>query len=128
MLSGWCTELAQHFLTGTIEAMRLRQATMEFSKDVSGSTTTLKIRGELDATTTPDIRSVLDEIAAQSPERVIVDLSSLRLIDSSGVGGIVSLFKRVRANGGNFEVLGVCGQPKSIFKVLRLDRVFDISA
>ena len=101
---------------------------MEFSKDVSGSTTTLKIRGELDATTTPDIRPALDEIASQSPKRVVVDLSSLRLIDSSGVGGIVSLFKRVRAAGGHFEVLGVCGQPSSIFKVLRLDRVFDFSA
>ena len=42
------------------------------------------------------------------------------------VGAIVSLFKRVRAAGGKFEVANLHGQPRSIFKVLRLDKVFNI--
>jgi anti-sigma B factor antagonist len=88
----------------------------------------LTIAGQLDSITAPDVRKNFDEIAAKKPKRVVLDLSSLRIIDSSGVGAIVSLFKRVRAEGGAFEVAGVQGQPLSIFKVLRLDKVFGVQA
>jgi anti-sigma B factor antagonist len=89
--------------------------------------TVLRVRGELDALSCPDLRAVLDTLAAQEKCVVTVDLSELRLIDSSGVGLIVSLYKRVRANGGQVKFVGVTAQPLVIFKLLRLDRAFDIS-
>jgi len=55
---------------------------------------------------------------------VRVDLSSLRLIDSSGVGVVVSLYKRCKAHGGQVRVEGLSNQPLTIFKLLRLDQVF----
>jgi anti-sigma B factor antagonist len=97
---------------------------MEYCTTKSGPTVTLKISGELDALTVAEIRTELDQIVAEGGERVVVDLSGLRLVDSSGVGAIVSLFKRVRAEGRQFEVTGVQGQPLQIFQVLRLDQVF----
>jgi anti-sigma B factor antagonist len=75
----------------------------------------------------PELRIVLDTIAAQENCAVIVDLSELRLIDSSGVGVMVSLYKRVRANGGEVKFVGVTAQPLVIFKLLRLDRAFELS-
>jgi anti-sigma B factor antagonist len=39
------------------------------------------------------------------------------------VGAIVSLYKRVRADGGDVFVVGLQGQPLSIFRLLRLDRI-----
>lgn len=99
---------------------------MDFKRTDQPDSTVLAISGELDATTAPEIRPALDALAEEKPNRVIVDLTQLRLIDSSGVGAIVSLFKRVRANGGQFEVQGVNGQPLSIFQVLRLDKVFGV--
>ena len=101
---------------------------MEFERIDEPDALRLRIKGEFDSVTAPELRGVLDEIAEATPARVILDLSALRLIDSSGVGAIVSLFKRVRAGGGKFEVEGVQGQPASIFKVLRLDRVFDLDS
>ncbi|MEM1030724.1 MAG: STAS domain-containing protein [Myxococcota bacterium] len=100
---------------------------MDFEKTTEGEAVRLKISGEFDSLTAPELRTTFDEIAEAQPPRVILDLSGLRLVDSSGVGAIVSLFKRVRANGGKFEVVGVQGQPKSIFKVLRLDKVFALA-
>ncbi|MBN1608696.1 MAG: STAS domain-containing protein [Polyangiaceae bacterium] len=97
---------------------------MEYCSTKTGQTVTLQISGELDALTVPDIRAELDRIVADGEEKVVVDLSGLRLVDSSGVGAIVSLFKRVRAEGRHFEVAGVQGQPLQIFQVLRLDQVF----
>ena len=99
---------------------------MQFDKTTEGDAIVLKIAGEFDSITAPELRPTFDEVADSKPNKVLLDLSALRLIDSSGVGAIVSLFKRVRATGGKFEVTGVQGQPRSIFKVLRLDRVFEI--
>jgi anti-sigma B factor antagonist len=99
---------------------------MNHSRVDDGNTSTLQVRGELDALTAPDLRPTLDELATQSGREVIVDLSGLRLIDSSGVGALVSLYKRVRENGGAVRFLGVTGQPLAIFKLLRLDVAFSI--
>ena len=100
---------------------------MEYRTTKSGQTVTLVISGELGALTVSEIRPELDQIVADGDKRVVVDLRGLRLVDSSGVGAIVSLFKRVRAEGRQFEVTGVQGQPLQIFQVLRLDQVFRLS-
>lgn len=90
----------------------------------SGDETQLTIDGTLDAVTAPELRPTLDALVAEGRKRITVDLSGLRLIDSSGVGVLVSLFKRVRATGGEVMLVGLRDQPLAIFKLLRLDRVF----
>jgi anti-sigma B factor antagonist len=90
-------------------------------------TAVLSVRGELDALSCPELRPVIDSLVGDGPETVTVDLSELELIDSSGVGAMVSLYKRVRANGGNVRFVGVSNQPLVIFKLLRLDRAFELT-
>lgn len=99
---------------------------MKHSRTDSGDETVFKIEGTLDAVTAPELRSVIDELVSESRKSVTLDLSDLRLIDSSGVGVIVSLFKRVRANGGQVRIVGLRDQPRAIFRLLRLDRVFPV--
>jgi anti-sigma B factor antagonist len=85
--------------------------------------TRLLIEGELDAISVFELRPDLDALVNRRPQRVEVDLSRLRIVDSSGVGAIVSLYKRVRAQGGEVVVTGLQNQPLAIFRLLRLDRV-----
>jgi anti-sigma B factor antagonist len=99
---------------------------MEFFTSKTGEQVTLSVKGELDAKTVPDIRPELDRVVEGQPSHLTVELSGLRLIDSTGVGAIVSVFKRVRAYGGQFTIQGIHGQPLAIFEVLRLDRVFGL--
>ena len=99
---------------------------MKCTRTDEGEDTTLCIEGLLDAVSTSDIRPIIDAVVEDHRSHVNVDLSGLRLIDSSGVGAIVSLYKRVRANGGEVRVQGLRDQPLQIFKLLRLDRVFAI--
>jgi anti-sigma B factor antagonist len=96
---------------------------MTFSISSDATPVVLKIEGELDAVTVPDLRAAIDRLADSRPPQVVVDLSFLRVIDSSGVGAIVSLYKRVRATGGDVRVVGLRDQPLAIFQLLRLDRV-----
>jgi anti-sigma B factor antagonist len=86
----------------------------------------LAIDGALDALTVRDIRPVIDAVVATEPRRVTVDIENLNLIDSSGVGAIVSLFKRVKAKGGEVVVVGAREQPLAVLKLLKLDGVFGL--
>jgi anti-sigma B factor antagonist len=97
---------------------------MNFTRVDTGEETVLTIEGVLDALTVPDIRPTIDSLVQETRKSVVVDLSSLRVIDSSGVGVIVSLYKRSQAFGGSVRVRGVQNQPLAIFKLLRLDKVF----
>ena len=99
---------------------------MKFSRTDNGDETTISIAGVLDALTAPEIRPTIDDIVKDGRKQVIVDLSDLELIDSSGVAVIVSLYKRVRSIGGTMRVVNVKDQPLAIFKLLRMDRVFSM--
>jgi anti-sigma B factor antagonist len=99
---------------------------MTFSRTDNGAETVLRIEGVLDAVTAPEIRPTIDALIAEKRPAISVDLAALRLIDSSGVGAIVSLFKRAKAYGGAVTVAGLKDQPLAIFRLLRLDRVFSL--
>ena len=100
---------------------------MNHSRIDDGSATTLFIRGELDALSASEVRLALDKMVEDGRREVTVDLSGLRLVDSSGIGALVSLYKRVRALGGQVVFTGVTAQPLVIFKLLRLDVVFELA-
>jgi anti-sigma B factor antagonist len=99
---------------------------MNFSREDQGDVTVLRISGSLDALSTPDLRPTIDALVAEKRRMITIDLGDLRLIDSSGVGAIVSLYKRMRALGANVEVTGLKDQPLAIFRLLRLDRIFTL--
>jgi len=96
---------------------------MNYSIAAKDGTTFITIEGNLDALSVSDVRGDLDKLVAAGPKFVEVDLSQLRMIDSSGVGALVSLYKRVRAKGGKVVLKGVRDQPLAIFQLLQLDRL-----
>jgi anti-sigma B factor antagonist len=99
---------------------------VNFSRTDNGEETVLRIEGVLDAVTTPEIRPLIEALIKDQRASISVDMSSLRLIDSSGVGVIVSLFKRAKTYGGKVKITGLRDQPLTIFKLLRLDKVFAV--
>jgi anti-sigma B factor antagonist len=96
---------------------------MNYTIVVKDGISHLAIEGQLDAVSAGDLRLELDKLVATRPRAVEVDLSSLRLIDSSGVGALVSLYKRVKQQGGSVVINGIRDQPLAIFQLLKLDRL-----
>jgi anti-sigma B factor antagonist len=86
----------------------------------------LTIRGSLDINSAPALAEEIDKIVATRPVTVTVDLGSLDLIDSSGVAALVKLYKGVRGGGGAVTISGARDQPLAIFKLLRMDKVFNL--
>jgi anti-sigma B factor antagonist len=83
----------------------------------------LRLEGTFDALSAPATRPALEAVVNDKRSFVSIDLSGLRLIDSAGAGELVSLYKRVHAQGRRVSMRGLKGQPLAIFQLLRLDRL-----
>jgi anti-sigma B factor antagonist len=97
---------------------------IDFSRNDQDDVSNLRIAGTLDVNTAPELAPVIDKLVEQKRPKVVVDLSGLELIDSSGVAALVALYKRIRAQGGVVQVTKARDQPLAIFKLLRMDKVF----
>ncbi|MCB9558636.1 MAG: STAS domain-containing protein [Deltaproteobacteria bacterium] len=93
---------------------------------IEGGIIVLALSGRLDALTALELRPTIDRLVEQKKSKVVVDMANLTNIDSSGVGALVSLFKRSRMLGGDVKIANLQGKPLQIFQLLRLDRAFDI--
>jgi anti-sigma B factor antagonist len=91
-----------------------------------GDIAMLVLRGSLDITNLDDLKSEVIAIEESRIRKVVIDLRGLRQIDSSGVGVIASLFKRIGKAGGQVRMAGLTGQPQAVFKVLGFDKAFDV--
>jgi anti-sigma B factor antagonist len=98
----------------------------QFERTERDGVTVLTLTGNLDAATATGLKQEVVALSDAGKTRVAVDLSRLTLIDSTGVGVLISLFKRIRAQGGTVHFAGLTGQPKEIFRLLRLDRSLDL--
>jgi anti-sigma B factor antagonist len=97
-----------------------------FEVQSTNNETRLIVRGSLDINSAPVLSEEIDRIIAAKPPKVAVDLAALDLIDSSGVAALVKLYKGIRHGGGEIAILGARDQPLAIFKLLRMDKVFNL--
>jgi anti-sigma B factor antagonist len=97
-----------------------------FERSERDGVTVLALVGNLDAATAASLKTEVVALADAKKTKVAVDLAKLTLIDSTGVGVLISLFKRVRALNGMVLFGGLVAQPKEIFRLLRLDRSLDL--
>jgi len=97
-----------------------------FEKKEQDGALVVTLTGGLDAMTATGFKPEVVAIADSRALKVVVDLSPLTLIDSTGVGVLISLFKRTRAQGGHVYFAGLSGQPKEVFRLLRLDKSLDM--
>jgi anti-sigma B factor antagonist len=97
---------------------------MHYSRKDAGTTTWLRVCGELDALSAAELGPVLDKLVLDRRHDVVVDLSELRVLDSTGVGSLLSLNTRVRADGGTVRVIDVTSQPLVVYNLLHLEQVF----
>lgn len=58
--------------------------------------------------------------------KVVLDLSRLRFVDSSGLGAFISALRKLNAKGGDLKLCGMSKQVRAVFELVRMHRVFDI--
>lgn len=99
----------------------------DFSVDVIDGDTAhirVKVHGELDVYTAPKLRQTLVELAARGPRRVALELSDVPFVDSTGLGVIIGGLRRLRATGGDLELLEVTDAVYRVFELCGLPAAF----
>jgi anti-sigma B factor antagonist len=90
------------------------------------NTTAITAPAELCSTTSRQWKArITKDLAAQQKE-VSIDLSKTRIIDSSGLGVLLSLNKTLRAQGGVLKLLNPSSAVAQLIELTRLHRVFEI--
>jgi anti-sigma B factor antagonist len=86
----------------------------------------LPLEGEIDLHVSPGIAVSLYEMIAKQPAQLLIDLSGVTYVDSSGLAVFIEAMQRVAKYGGKFGLVGMQQTVRSIFEISRLDQVFRI--
>jgi anti-sigma B factor antagonist len=93
------------------------------SRQESGATV-VTARGEVTVFSSPAMRESLRKIAESQPSRVVLDLSGVRYIDSSGVATFVEAMQTIQRHKGKLVLAGLNPRVRGVFEIARLDSVF----
>ena len=97
--------------------------------DFDGSAMIAKLSGELDHHGAVAVRTFIDsEICRLSPQKTVLDLSTLDFMDSSGLGLIMGRYALMQKKGGEFFVRSPNERVLQIFRLAGLERMVKIEA
>jgi anti-sigma B factor antagonist len=88
--------------------------------------TVLAVAGEIDVATAPSLRARLVELVGQGKVKLIVDLEKVDFLDSTGLGVLISVVKRVRSEAGDLALVCTREQILTVLEITGLTTVFAI--
>lgn len=101
---------------------------MELILDGKDETLTIRIIGELVATTCASLREVVTDSITRKPKRIVLDMSGVPFVDTSGLGVLVGLRATLKTNKIDLEVVNPSERVVNVFRLTKLDGVFGISS
>ena len=100
---------------------------MSFSISNANGVTIVEVAGELIVGNRQLLKqSVLDRLEA-GDRKFLIDFASSSYIDSSGLGVLVSLSKKIRESGGALRLAGLNEDLRTLFELTKLDTLFRIT-
>jgi anti-sigma B factor antagonist len=89
--------------------------------------TVVDVAGDIDLASSPEVRkALLHEVRDNRRARVVLNLTAVRYIDSSGVASLVEGLKASRDIGSRFILVGLTGPAREVLQLSRLVKVFEI--
>ena len=85
----------------------------------------ISLSGDVDLESSPRARTVLLDCVNQK-RTVLVEMSGIAYIDSSGVASLVEAFQSARKSGSRFALVAVSDAALRVLQLARLDRIFSI--
>ena len=97
------------------------------SQDRDGAIATVRLRGEVDVLTVDQVRVALAEVLQSQPHEIVVDLTELVFIDSTGLGALIFGFQRARDKGIGFRLAHPTRQVHQILVLSGLLEVVELT-
>jgi anti-sigma B factor antagonist len=94
------------------------------TSSLTGGHRVVAVSGEIDVHSGPVLREHLLDLIAHHESEIVVDLSEVSFLDSSGLGVLVTAHKRARALGGHLRLAACRPAVADIFQITALDKAF----
>lgn len=101
---------------------------MEIQTEVGEGFTVVQLAGEVDMSNSPAVRDVLMELAGKKTSPIVVELSGVSYMDSSGIATLVEGLQETMSYGGQFRLASLTPKVLQVFELARLVDVFEIYA
>ncbi|HEY6449516.1 MAG TPA: STAS domain-containing protein [Candidatus Cybelea sp.] len=102
------------------------ELSIDLSTEEGSGTLVVKLCGSLDLATAPTVRAALSEAAEQSSHDLIVDLTQLEFLDSTGLGVLIGAHRRTIERGGSFRLIVSDGPISRLLNITGLITVFSV--
>jgi anti-sigma B factor antagonist len=103
------------FVTITNFSIKIREA---------GAVVLLDVRGRLTSFETGALRDSIAKLLKEGRKNIVLNLSGLEYLDSSGIGELAGVYLMVVKQGGQMKVIGLSSKIEEILKVTQLYQVF----
>ncbi len=80
----------------------------------------------LNALVAPEVKADLTKVLSVNGANMVLNLSNIKFIDSTGIGTLISALKTARQNNGTFQLCAIQDDVMGLITLMKLDKVFDI--
>lgn len=98
---------------------------MRGTREVRDNYQLFRLTGLLDAFSEPTFRKVIGKCIEEGPNQVILDLSQIDFVDSSGLGALVQLAKQAQSAGGSSQIVTNARVTQTV-KLVRLEQFLSL--
>jgi len=99
---------------------------MAVKVDTKSGLVVCRIDGEIDINSSPDIKKAFDKLISKKTPKIVINLSRVSYVDSSGLATLVEILKNMRTYGGRMRITNLSSKVRSLFEITKLDRLFEI--
>ncbi len=99
---------------------------MVISEEKLNNVVVLNLEGRLDASTTTSVKGKIDTVIEDKVHNLVIDMSEISFIDSSGLGTLVASLRAINKAGGDMKISSLQGQVRCVIELTRLHHLFEI--
>jgi anti-sigma B factor antagonist len=99
---------------------------MKVNRENQGTATIFVVEGQVDMHTSPDLRGHLRTALQSRSTPIVVDLTDVAFIDSSGLATLIEALQAVGKYGGRLRLCGLSPAVQNLFRLSNLTSIFDI--
>src|SRR5437588_9414462 len=94
--------------------------------DGDDSARVAELSGAIDGNTVPDFQQMLEKVKTEGVRRLILDMSKIKYVNSTGLGSLVKYADSFKNSGGGMALIKVPAKVKIVIEMLGLNAFFDI--
>ena len=98
---------------------------MEISRRTNENVTILDLKGNLTIGTEDELINVITQSVTDGQKDLLINMADVPFIDSSGIGGLIKAFSRVKGEGGRLKLLNPSHNARQLLSITGLLSVFE---